>query len=62
VRSAAKAAGFVHEPTPLDYLHRYWRKVSPEARARFVMEMLTLAERRLVATGLGPEEEDGKVP
>jgi hypothetical protein len=50
-------AGFRHEPTPLDYLHRYWRKVSPEDRARFLVEMLTPTERRLVATGLWPEED-----
>jgi len=34
-------AGFRHQPTPLDYLHRYWRKVSPEDRLRFLCEMLT---------------------
>jgi len=42
--------------TPLMTLHRVWRKVSPEDRARFLVEMLTPAERRLVATGLGPED------
>jgi hypothetical protein len=28
VRAAAKAAGLVHEPTPIEYVYRYWRKVS----------------------------------
>jgi hypothetical protein len=45
-RAAAKAAGIIHEPTPLDYLHRYWRKVSPEDRLRFLIDMLTPNERR----------------
>jgi hypothetical protein len=43
---------------PLATLHRVWRQVSPDDRARFLIEMLTPAERRLVATGLGPDEED----
>src|ERR1041385_47572 len=57
VRAAAKAAGFVHDLTPLDYLHRYWRKVSPDDRLRFLIEMLTPNERR--ALTLGFEEENG---
>ena len=34
VRAAAKAAGFVHDPTPLTMLHRYWRQVAPDDRLR----------------------------
>ena len=45
-RAAAKAAGILREPTPLATLHRVWRKVSLEDRARFLIEMLTPAERR----------------
>ena|SRR5215831_18944202 len=45
-RAAAKAAGIIPEMTPLDYLHRYWRQVSPEDRLRFLSEMLTPNERR----------------
>lgn len=56
VRAAAKAAGIVHDPTPLDYLHRYWRKVDPADRIRFLIEMLTPNERR--ALMLGFDEED----
>ncbi len=56
VRAAAKAAGLVHEPTPLDYLHRYWPQVSPEDRLRFLVEMLTSTERLLLQSGLWPEE------
>ena len=55
VRAAAKAAGCIHDPTPLDYLHRYWRKVSPEDRLRFLTEMLTPSERRALLLGF---EED----
>jgi|RhiMetStandDraft_8_1073273.scaffolds.fasta_scaffold18916_2 hypothetical protein len=55
VRAAAKAAGFVRELTPLDYLHRYWRKVDQEDRFRFLIEMLTPNERRALQLGL--EEE-----
>jgi hypothetical protein len=51
VRAAAKAAGIVHDPTPLDYLHRYWRKVSAEDRLRFLVEMLTPNERRALQRG-----------
>lgn len=56
VHAAAKAAGLVREPTPLDYLHRYWRKVPSEERLRFLIEMLTPAERRAISTGLLDEE------
>jgi hypothetical protein len=56
-RAAAKAAGIIHDPTPLETLHRIWRKVSPEDRAKFLIEMLTPAERRLIQTGLWPDEE-----
>ena len=38
-------------PTPLDYLHRYWRQVSPEDRLRFLVEMLTPNERRALQFG-----------
>jgi hypothetical protein len=57
VRAAAKAAGFVRELSPLDYLRRYWRKLSAEDRAKFLAEMLTPAERRLMQAGKWPEEE-----
>jgi hypothetical protein len=33
-------AGFRRAPTPLDYLHRYWRQVPPEDRRRFLREKL----------------------
>jgi hypothetical protein len=36
VRAAAKAAGFVREPTPLVLLLRAWRHASPEERERFL--------------------------
>jgi hypothetical protein len=45
VRAAAKA-GLVHESTPLATLHRVWRKVSSDDQARFLIEMLTPAQRR----------------
>jgi hypothetical protein len=47
-----------HTETPLMALHRAWRQLSNEDRARFLIEMLTPAERRLVATGLWPGEEE----
>ena len=40
----AKAAGFIREPTPLDYLHRYWRKVSEPDRLCFLADMLSNLE------------------
>jgi len=45
--------------TPLDYLHRYWRQVTPADRLRFLAEMLTPNERRAIQLGLeeGAEEE-----
>jgi hypothetical protein len=46
----------LHSETPLDTIHRYWRQVSPEDRARFLIEMLTPAERRLIMHGLMEEE------
>ncbi|TMA61104.1 MAG: helix-turn-helix transcriptional regulator [Deltaproteobacteria bacterium] len=49
VHAAAKAAGLVREPTPLQSLYRSWRKVSPEERRRFLLEMLTPQERQLSA-------------
>lgn len=49
-------AGFRHKPTPLEQLHRYWRKVAPDDRLRFLCEMLTPNERRAIA--LGFEEDD----
>lgn len=55
-RAAAKAAGIVHEPTPLTQLHKYWRKVSDEDRLCFLLETLTPHERRVLSTGLFPEE------
>jgi hypothetical protein len=56
VRAACKAAGFVRDPTPLDYLHRYWRQVAPDDRLRFLVEMLTPNERRALQFGLEDEE------
>jgi hypothetical protein len=44
--------------TLLTTLHRVCRKGSDEDRARFLRAMLTPTERRLVATGLGPAEEN----
>ena len=35
VHAAAKAAGWIKEPTPLDELHRAWRKASHEERIQF---------------------------
>ena len=58
MRAAAKAAGIVHDPTPLDYLHRYWRQVSPEDRLRFLVEMLTPNERRALQLGLEEDKDD----
>jgi hypothetical protein len=49
-------AGFLHPPTPLDMLHRYWRQVSPEDRLRFLTEMLTPNERRALQFGFEEEE------
>jgi hypothetical protein len=48
VRAAAKAAGLVSEPTPLETLHRAWRKVSQEDRLRFLHDTLTQAEWELL--------------
>jgi hypothetical protein len=45
------------QETPLTTLHRVWRKVEPEERLRFLLEMLTPQERRVVATSLWPEED-----
>jgi hypothetical protein len=45
------------QETPLTTLHRVWRKVAPDERLRFLLEMLTPQERRVVATSLWPEEE-----
>lgn len=42
--------------TPLDFLHRYWRQVSPPDRIRFLVEMLTPAERRALQFGFEDEE------
>lgn len=57
VRAAAKAAGFVHDPTPLTMLHRYWRQVAPDDRLRFLTEMLTPTERRALSLGLDDEKD-----
>lgn len=51
-RAAAKAAGIIKDPTPLETLHKVWRKVPPEDRLRFLIEMLTPAERRAISAGL----------
>jgi hypothetical protein len=37
-------------------LHRLWRQIPPQDRLRFLIEMLTPAERRVVSTGLWPED------
>ncbi len=50
--------GCRQQPTPLDYLHRYWRQVSPEDRLRFLVEMLTPTERLLLQSGLWPDTLD----
>jgi len=42
--------------TPLDYLHTYWREVSPEDRLRFLIEMLTPQERRALQCGFEEDE------
>jgi hypothetical protein len=44
--------------TPLDYLHRYWRLVSPADRLRFLCEMLTPNERRAIQLGLEDAAEE----
>ena len=54
---AYKDAKGVPKLTPLDYLHRYWRQVCPDVRVRFLIEMLTPAERRALSLGLDGDEE-----
>jgi hypothetical protein len=49
-------AGFRHKPTPLETLHTVWRKVSPDERIKFLIEMMTPEERRTVLHGLDDEE------
>jgi hypothetical protein len=44
VRAAAKVAGIVRDPTPLDCLHRSWKKASPEERSAFVRVILASEE------------------
>lgn len=39
VRAAAKAAGLVRDPTPLELLQKAWRKASPKERAAFLEEV-----------------------
>ena len=56
-RAAAKAEAIVHDPTPLDYLHRYWRQVDHGERLRFLVEILTPNERRALLLGLDDEED-----
>ena len=56
IHRAYKEAKGMPDPTPLDYLHRYWRKVAPEDRMRFLVEMLTPNERRALQLGLEEEE------
>lgn len=41
---------------PLALLHWIWRKVSPEDRLRFLVEMLTTNERRALQIGFEDEE------
>jgi hypothetical protein len=50
--------------TPLMTLHRVWRLLSNEDRARFLVEMLTPAERLLVASSLVDDayEEEATCP
>jgi hypothetical protein len=45
VHAAAKAAGLVHDPTPLVLLLRAWRHASPEERERFLAEIRPRAGR-----------------
>lgn len=47
---------YTPEPTPLDYLHRYWRQVAPDDRLRFLVEMLTPNERRALQFGFEEDE------
>lgn len=54
---AYKEAKGLPELTPLDYLHRYWRKVDPEDRLRFLVEMLTPNERRALQLGFEDLED-----
>jgi hypothetical protein len=44
VHAAAKQAGFVREPTPLELLHRVWDKLSQEEYRRFLQDTLTPAD------------------
>lgn len=55
-RKALQALREAVPQTPLDYLHRYWRQVSPEDRLRFLVEMLTPNERRALQFGFEDEE------
>jgi hypothetical protein len=43
------------EQSCLSWLHYYWRKVHPEDRLRFLVEMLTPNERRVLALGFEDE-------
>jgi hypothetical protein len=38
-RQGMIAAGFLHPPTPLAMLHRYWRKATVEERRRFLADV-----------------------
>ena len=54
IHRAYKNAKKIAQLTPLDYLRRYWRQVDPEDRVRFLIEMLTPAERRALSLGRMP--------
>lgn len=44
------------QPKPLTILHWVWRRVSPEERIRFLIEMLTPNERRALQMGFEETE------
>ena len=50
-----REASYAHHFSALATLYLVWRQVAPEDRLRFLIEMLTPAERRAIAFGL---EED----
>ena len=60
--AAMVTAGFRKKPpsrkrTPLERLYMLWDQVSPDDRLKFLIEMLTPAERRAIQCGI--EEENG---
>jgi hypothetical protein len=57
VRAAAKAAGFVRDPTPLETLIRVWDKIPSVDRITFLIETLTKPEREALIYGFFPDDE-----